>query len=104
MGLRGPSAKIIIPRREVISGNTVVFSAVSENYSSNVYREVNHGLFTYYLLKVLKETAGNIDCRQLDNSLKTNVSNRAQLIGTEQVPIAMVSVAVSDIWQNWSIR
>ncbi|MFN8258857.1 MAG: caspase family protein [Bacteroidales bacterium] len=104
MGLRGPSTKKIIPRREVISGNTVVFSSVSENYTSNAYREVNHGLFTYYLLKVLKETGGNIDCRQLDNSLKTNVSNRAQLIGTEQVPIAMVSVAVSDIWQNWSIR
>ena len=104
MGLRGPSAKKINPRKEVISGNTVVFSAVSESYTANAYDEMKHGLFTYYFLKVLKESKGNIDYRRLDSSVKEFVSNRAISTGKQQVPIALVSVAVSDSWQNWSLR
>ncbi len=104
IGLRGPSAKKINPRREVISGNTVVFNAVSESYTANAYDEMRHGLFTYYFLKILKESRGNIDYQRLDNSVKTNVSGKAISRGNQQVPIALVSVAVSDTWQNWSLR
>jgi len=104
MGLRGPSAKKINPRSEVISGNTVVFSAVSERYTANVYEEMRHGLFTYYFLKVLKESGGKIDYLKLANSVKTNVSERALLMGKEQVPITLVSIAVRDIWQDWRVR
>jgi len=104
MGLRGPSAKKVVPRREVISGNTVVFSAVNENYTARTYPEMKHGLFTYYFLKALKESHGNISYRELDNYLRTKVSEQAVLLNTEQVPIALVSIAISDVWQNWKIR
>jgi len=104
LGMRGPSIKKVNPRREVISGNTVVFNAVSESYTANSYDEMKHGLFTYYFLKVLKDSRGNIDFMRLDNSVKANVTLKAISIGKEQVPIALVSIAVSDIWQNWSIR
>ncbi len=104
IGLRGPSANKLNPRREVISGNTVIFNAVSENYTANVYPEMKHGLFTYCFLNKIKETKGNINFRALDNYLKTYVSEKALSINTQQMPIALVSIAVSDIWQNWSIR
>lgn len=104
IGLRGPSAGKIVPRREVISGNTVVFSAVSENYSSNAYAEMKHGLFTYYFLKGIKDSGGNINIKQLDNLVKVSVSEKAILLGIQQTPITMVSVAVNDIWQEWTIR
>jgi hypothetical protein len=104
MGLRGPSARKINPRREVISGNTVVFNAVSERYTANVYEEMRHGLFTYYFLKVLQQTRGKIEYLRLANSVKANVSERAIYSGKEQVPIALVSVAVRDIWQDWYVR
>jgi hypothetical protein len=104
MGLRGPSTKMTNPRPEVISGNTVIFNAVSENYTANVYPEMKHGLFTYFFLKTLKETKGNINYRTLDNILKTKVSEKGLAIKTPQMPIALVSIAVGDIWQSWNIR
>ncbi|MBN2757654.1 MAG: caspase family protein [Bacteroidales bacterium] len=104
MGLRGPSAKKINPRKEVISGNTVVFNAVSEKYTANYYKEKRHGLFTYYFLKLLNETNGNIDYYKLSNSVKDNVTEKAKLEGMEQVPQANVSIAIRDTWQDWIIR
>ena len=104
VGLRGPSARKVNPRKEVISGNTVVFNAVSERYTANIYEEMRHGLFTYYFLRILKETNGKIDYLRLANSVKANVSERAVYTGKEQVPIALVSVAVRDIWQDWYVR
>jgi hypothetical protein len=104
IGLRGPSVRKINPRKEVISGNTVVFNAVSERYTANTYEDMRHGLFTYYFLKVLKETKGKVDYLRLANSVRANVSERAVSSGKEQVPIALVSVAVRDIWQDWYVR
>ena len=104
VGLRGPSASKINPRKEVISGNTIVFNAVSERYTANNYNEMRHGLFTYYFLKVLKEAKGNINYLRLANSVRANVSERAIYLGKEQVPIAHPSVAVRDIWQEWHVR
>ena len=104
MGLRGPSAKKINPRKEVISGNTVVFNAVSENYTANAYPEMKHGLYTYYFLKALKDSKGNINFRTLDNVLKTSVSEKALTLQKPQMPMALISIAVSDIWQNWTVR
>jgi len=104
VGLRGPSVRKINPRKEVISGNTVVFNAVSERYTANIYDEMRHGLFTYYFLRILKETGGQIEYLRLANSVKANVSERAIYSGKEQVPIAHVSVAVRDIWQDWYVR
>ncbi|MDF1547831.1 MAG: caspase family protein, partial [Bacteroidales bacterium] len=104
IGLRGPSAKKINPRSEVLSGNTVVFNAVSERYTANTLDDMQHGLFTYYFLKELKESKGNIDYLTLSNSVKSKVSEKAILSGKEQVPLTIVSVAVRDIWQDWSVR
>jgi hypothetical protein len=104
MGLRGPSAKIVHPRSEVISGNTVVFNAVSEKYTANAYPEMKHGLFTYCFLKSLKETKGNINFRTLDNILKINVNEKALAIKVQQLPTAQISIAVRDIWQDWKIH
>ena len=104
MGLRGPSARKINPRKEVISGNTVVFNAVSERYSANIYEDMRHGLFTYYFLRVLKEANGKIDYLRLANLVKSNVSQCATNLGKAQVPMALVSVAVRDIWQDWYIN
>ncbi len=46
----------IKPKTSLISGNLLVFSSSSGEESSGVYKEKNHGLFTYFLLKELKET------------------------------------------------
>ncbi len=104
IGLRGPSVKNINPRKEVISGNTVVFMAISEKHTSNIYPEKKHGLFTYYFLKILKESHGNMNLLTLSNSIKANVSLKADELGHHQVPIALVSIAIRDIWQDWKVE
>lgn len=104
IGVRGPSIKTINPRKEVISGNTVVFMAVSEKHTANSYPEKRHGLFTYYFLKTLKESKGNINLLELSNSLKSNVGAKAEELGFHQLPIVLVSIAVRDMWQEWKVR
>ena len=104
IGLRGPFEKMINPRKEVISGNTVVFLAVSEEHTSNAYQEKKHGLFTYYFLKILKESKGNINLLKLSNSINESVSAKAEELGYHQMPITLVSIAVRDSWQAWKVK
>ncbi|MEN8122463.1 MAG: caspase family protein [Bacteroidota bacterium] len=104
IGLLGPSIKNVNPRKEVISGNTIVFMAISEMHTSNAYAVKKHGLFTYYFLKTLKESRGRINLLTLSNSIKTNVGLKAQELGHHQVPITLVSIAIRDIWQDWKVQ
>ena len=46
-------------------GNTVVLSAASSNELAHQYQEKAHGLFTYYLLKKLQESQGEISLGEL---------------------------------------
>ena len=57
----------INPKEEVARGNMVVFSSSSGNESSGVYREKQHGYFTYFLLKKLKETKGNVNYKDMSD-------------------------------------
>ena len=104
LGLRGPSVRKINPRKEVISGSTVVFMAISEKQTSNIYPEKHHGLFTYYFLKILKESRSNMNLLTLSNSIKANVSIKSEEMKKHQVPITLVSIAIRDIWQDWIIK
>ncbi|PIX32524.1 MAG: caspase, partial [Bacteroidetes bacterium CG_4_8_14_3_um_filter_31_14] len=55
----------INPEEVLITGNMVVFSSSSGDESSGVYREQQHGFFTYFLLKKLQESKGNISYKEL---------------------------------------
>lgn len=54
-------------------GNTVVFSASSSNEVALQYEEKSHGLFTYYLLKKLQETEGNVSLGELFDYIEKEV-------------------------------
>ena len=54
-------------------GNTVVFSASSSNEVAHQYEEKSHGLFTYYLLKKLQETKGNVSLGELFDYIEKEV-------------------------------
>ena len=104
IGLRGPDIQKIIPRKEVISGNTIVFMAVSEAHTANVYTENYHGLFTYYFLKELKKSRGNISLLKLSNNVKTEVNKKSKELGYHQMPLTLESIAIRDMWQDWKIK
>lgn len=76
-GLR--DVEIIEPeiQKDGIQGNMVVFSAATGNQTAQGYDEQGHGLFTYYLLKHLQESSGNIDFGSLADNISNDVAEKA---------------------------
>jgi len=92
------------PNKNIITGNMVVFSSSTGNESSAVYRPKQHGYFTYYLLKKLKDSKGEINYLDLSNYIINNVSKEAGLYGKLQTPQVNVSVKVENEWQLWKFK
>jgi hypothetical protein len=90
---------------EEITGNMVVFSASSGEQSALPYNREKHGLFTYYLLKALQETSGDINYEQLAESVRKGVSvSSLRENGKEQDPNVNTSQAVEEKWKTWKIK
>lgn len=86
-------------------GNMVVFSAAQGNETAYPNREKQHGLFTYYLLKKLQETEGNVSLQELGNYIITNVKQQSVLLNSKlQTPCVTPSSVVADSWQSWKLR
>lgn len=94
----------INPKKEQIRGNLVVFTSSSGDESSGVYRENQHGFFTYFLLKKLQETKGDVTYFELSNYIKDYVAKETSLIGKPQTPEVLVSPQVENVWSSWKIK
>ncbi len=102
MAARGVKVK---PKEGILKGNLVVFSASSGEQSSLPYREKQHGMFTYYLFKKLKETNGEITYNDLSSYLSTEVSIRSAMINNkEQNPETNISPELGERWKGWKIK
>ena len=87
------------------TGNTVVFTAATDKQTAYPYEEKGHGLFTYYLLKKLRETKGDCTLGELGNYVCDEVAKQAVVTnGKEQTPVVLTSVGVSDNWKNLKLR
>jgi hypothetical protein len=94
----------IKPKNDYLTGKIVVFSASSGTESSLPWKEKNHGLFTYYLLKKLKDSKGSVAFNYLFNYLNKNVVLKSiQVNSRDQTPKILVSPEVSDEWKNWRL-
>lgn len=67
-----------------VEGKLVIFSAATGDQTALSYDEQNHGMFTYFLLKRLKETRGNIDLGALADYLTENVALESLLKNRKQ--------------------
>lgn len=56
-------------------GNSVVFSAAQGDETAYIYQEKSHGMFTYFLLKKLQETKGNVSYGDLSEFISERVNN-----------------------------
>lgn len=95
----------IRPRNENLTGNMVVFSAASGIQVALPYREQQHGMFTYFLLKKMQETNGQFTLGQLAEYLSQNV--RTKSINSNKIsqePEVQVSPAVENTWRNWKFQ
>ena len=104
-GLLAARAVKVKPKTEPIQGNVIVFSATSEEQSALPYKEKQHGMFTYQLLKNIQETKGNVTYSELENTLKERVSIESLKINQKsQDPQVLFSSKIIDQWSTWKIN
>jgi hypothetical protein len=105
LGLLAARGVRIKPEEAPVSGNMVVFAASSGDQSSLPYQKEKHGIFTYFLLKKLQETGGNVSYGELSTYLKDKVGIVSlQENSKTQDPEVMVSPTVEDVWRSWLIK
>ncbi len=91
-------------KKEQLDGNAVVFSASSADETAMTYPEKGHGLFTYFLLKKLQETEGNVSYEELAGYINRNVKKEAFLINEKpQTPVVATSPAASSTWKSMKL-
>lgn len=101
-GLLAARSVRIEPRQHDLQGNIIVFSASSGIQSALPYQEQQHGFFTYYLLRKLQATAGDVTYREMADYLQHKVGLESVLVNDkEQSPRVSVSPAVGTQWEQW---
>lgn len=86
-------------------GNMVVFSAASGDETAYPNNDEQHGMFTYYLLKKLQETKGDVTLQELGNYITTNVRQQSIVKnGKSQTPCVTPSASLDESWQNWKLK
>lgn len=92
-------------KKETLQGNSVVFSASSGDETAMTHPEKGHGLFTYFLLKKLQETGGNVSYSELANYINKNVKKEAFLINEKpQTPVVATSPSATQSWGNMTLK
>ena len=90
-------AKAIAPK-----GNMIVFSASNGVEAALSYKKGKHGLFTYFLLKKLKESSGNVSLGELNTYLSQMVKKHS-IIDENKKQSPTVSVAINN-WETIKIN
>jgi hypothetical protein len=104
-GLLAARSVKVKPNEESLGGNLVVFAATSGEQSAMPYAKEKHGMFTYYLLKKMQESQGNISYKDLTDYVSRQVSLESLKINQkEQDPAVNVSSDVASVWQSWKLR
>ena len=102
LAARGVKIKL---KTGTLAGNMVVFSASKGEQSALPYDNEKHGMFTFFLLKKIQDTKGNITYDELSKYLESKVSLESLRVnGKEQDPEVNVSLDVEDVWKLWKIR
>ncbi len=88
----------------VLSGNSVAFAAASGDETAFAYEEKGHGMFTYFLLKKLQETNGEVSYGELASYIQQNVKQKSIVVSPRlQSPNAISSTTASEGWQSWKL-
>ncbi len=86
-------------------GNMIVFSASKEDETAHSYPEKGHGLFTYYLIKKIKETKGNVTLGELADYIEEKVTQRSIVIlNTMQTPTTSTSTMMQSTWREMKLK
>lgn len=86
-------------------GNMFTLSAASGQETAMPYKEKNHGLFTYYVLKKLQETKGNVTLKELSDYVIDNVRRQSTIVNKKpQTPQVSTSGKMAEEWTKRKMR
>lgn len=99
---RGVSIK---PKEIQPKGKMIVLSACQSSETAYPIEEQKHGLFTYYLLKELQTTGGDVDMGTLTDYVTKQVKRQSVVINNKkQTPTVIPLQALTDNWRNMKLR
>ena len=101
-GLLAARTVKVKPKGDIVDGNIVAFTATSGEEVSLPLSSESHGLFTYYLLRKLKDTKGNVTLDEIRSYLEAELP-KASLIenSMRQTPQVLVAPDLGDKWLKW---
>lgn len=95
----------IKPKETPPQGNMFVLSAASGDETAMPYKEKNHGLFTYFLLKKLQESKGNVTLADLSKYVINEVKEKSNTVNHKpQTPTVTVSGNIASKLNTFKIR
>lgn len=93
------------PKPVNAEGNMFVLSAASDQETALPYTEKNHGLFTYFLLKKLQDSKGNVTLKDLSAYVEENVKKNSLSVNKKlQTPSTSVSGKLAQTWNSKKLR
>lgn len=85
-------------------GNVVVFTASSGDETAYHFKNQSHGLFTYFLLKKLKETRGDVTYDALFSYIQEHVKMASfQTYRKLQTPTVNASMRMNSLWKSMKL-
>ena len=85
-------------------GNMVVFSAAQGDETAYPNYEEKHGMFTYFLLKKLQDTKGDVNLQELGEYITQKVRERGALERLPQTPCVTPSASLDASWREWKLK
>ena len=99
---RGVAIKV---KSEVPQGNLLVFSAAQGDETAHQMEEKHHGLFTYFLLKELQATGGDVDMGTLTDYVTKQVKRQSVVINNKrQTPTVVPSANITNRWRTMKLK
>lgn len=86
-------------------GNMVIFTAAQGDETAYPFKSQQHGMFTYYLLKKLQETQGEVTLGELGDYLTSEVKRESFDENNKiQTPTVIPSKSMADSWRNMKLK
>ena len=86
-------------------GNMIVLSAAQGDETAYSYRKKKHGMFTYFLLRKLQETNGDVSLGELSQYINKQVRQQSMAeMGKIQTPSVNVSSLMGADWMNIKLK
>lgn len=99
---RGVAIKV---KEEAPQGSMIVFSAAQGDETAHQLAEKGHGLFTYYLLKGLQQSGGDINLGYLSDYVTKQVKRQSVIINNKkQTPTVIPSASVAGNWRTMKLK